>query len=306
MPSADGSATLRPRQANARGVRNVLLYHIDEALDALKGTQVSDANIHGARKALKKARATLRLMRDALTKTAYRQENETLRDAARPLSAARDARVLLDALDRVVRLYGEAGAKAVPDAFHQFLEREQGELRRRASGGRSGLHTAPRTALRAARTRIAHWKLGPEGWPEIGAGLKRVYVRGRRGLKAAHAKRTPERLHEWRKQAKYLWHQLQVLEPMNPGVLGELADQVHQLSDYLGDDHDLAVLREKVLAQRQLFQMRAGPEPLLALIGHCQAQLQEKAFRLGTRLYDEKPAAFSGRVGRYWRDWQRA
>jgi hypothetical protein len=42
------------------------------------------------------------LLRDALGKKAYRRENTALRDAARPLSAVRDGRVLLDALNSLV------------------------------------------------------------------------------------------------------------------------------------------------------------------------------------------------------------
>jgi len=58
-----------------------------------------------ARKSLKKARASLRLPRPALRDSDYRQENTSLRDAARPLSAARDAKVLPNTLRRLAHHY---------------------------------------------------------------------------------------------------------------------------------------------------------------------------------------------------------
>jgi hypothetical protein len=109
---------------------------------------------------------------------------------------------------------------------------------------------------------------------------------------------------QWRKQTKYLWHQLQVLEPMRPGPLGELADQAHKLSDYLGDDHDLAVLREKVLQHRSTFKDEADLTAFLALLDRCQERLRAKAFLVGSRIYAEKPATFAARLGRYWQRWR--
>jgi CHAD domain-containing protein len=103
---------------------------------------------------------------------------------------------------------------------------------------------------------------------------------------------------------KYLRYQLEVLEPLWPGMIGELADQVHKLADYLGDEHDLSVLRDTVLANQTVFRDDATQSALLALIDRCQSELREKALLLGSRLYEEKPQAFVSRFGQYWRDWR--
>jgi CHAD domain-containing protein len=83
---------LHQDRADARGVRDILCAFTAEATDALGNKRVSDTDIHEARKAVKRARAALRLMRDALPQAAYRRENAALRDASRPLSSVRDAR----------------------------------------------------------------------------------------------------------------------------------------------------------------------------------------------------------------------
>jgi hypothetical protein len=56
---------------------------------------------------------------------------------------------------------------------------------------------------------------------------------------------------------KYLWHALQVLPP-NQASAEERADVAHKLADHLGDDHDLAVLHDYVLARRTLLSRAAA------------------------------------------------
>jgi len=92
---------------------------------------------------------------------------------------------------------------------------------------------------------------------------------------------------------------------MWPGLIGELADQSHKLADYLGDDHDLSVLRGKVLEMGDALPDPAARSALIALIDRYRTELRDKAMVLGRRLYEEKPATFGARFGQYWRDWQR-
>ena len=54
------------------------------------------------------------------------------------------------------------------------------------------------------------------------------------------------RWHDWRKRAKDVWYQLRLLQDTWPDVMKAMAGQASQLSDLLGDDHDLAVLSTKL------------------------------------------------------------
>ena len=80
-----------------------------------------------------------------------------------------------------------------------------------------------------------------------------------------------------------------------------MPDQAHKLADYLGDEHDLTVLRETALARHDCFSDEQTLPALLALIDRCQDALREKAIYLGLRLYEEKPKAFAARFGQYWK-----
>ena len=75
------------------------------------------------------------------------------------------------------------------------------------------------------------------------------------------------------------------------------------LACYLGDDHDLWVLRETSKAKSA---DSADLDALLALIDRRRRQLQDKARLLGARLYEPKPRRFRARVGKCWRLWDQA
>src|SRR5690348_6923789 len=294
------TAELQSSEPGTHGMRRIARAQIKNALEALGGRAISDKRVHEARKELKKARATLRLLRPVLGRTVYARENTTLRDAARPLSRIRDGKVLLDSLDLVMRRFG-AVARAVPtDGLRRVLQRERTHARKEAT-----LLVTQRQSLQKAQERAARWAVGDHGWSVVGAGLARVYSKGRKALRRAEKDRTPTNLHEWRKQVKYLWHQLQALQPLWPGPVGELADQAHQLSGYLGDDHDLSLLRNRVLCNKEAFPAPSSRGALLALIDRLSTELRDKAMVLGRRLYEEKPSAFEARFGGYWHDWQR-
>jgi CHAD domain-containing protein len=134
--------------------------------------------------------------------------------------------------------------------------------------------------------------------------VKRVYRNGRDAFGVAQEDPSQEHFHAWRKQVKYLWHQLQVLQPIQRGQLTALADQAHTLAKALGDDHDLALLSQKFLEEPDRFPDRATMQTLADLIDRRRAHLQEQAMTLGHRLYEEKPRRFVDRLREYWRAWQ--
>ena len=237
-------------------------------------------NIHGARKQLKRARATLRLLRSAIGDELYRRENIAARDAARPLSQARDEEVLSQALAGLVERFG-------PVASGLHFRQDASELPARQ------LATI-KAALETSMTRARGWELDDDAdWDCIEKGLRSTYRRARHALRRSRKGRATEDLHEWRKQTKYLWHQLQLATPLAHGPIGELADEFHHLADYLGDEHDLAVLRERTSGK------------LTELIERRREELQDKAFALGERLYADKSKTFVHDLQKQWTDWQR-
>jgi CHAD domain-containing protein len=166
----------------------------------------------------------------------------------------------------------------------------------------SGLTGEVLEGLKAARARIPQWQLRGGGWKAIEPGLLRSYSRGLRAFEQAQKDPTAERLHDWRKRAKDYWYHLRLLEPIAPGTVEGQAKDAHLLSDLLGDDHDLAVLRETLVELRPA--LRVDLDAVIALLDHRRGQLRAQAMLVGERVYAEKPKTFGRRMRAYWKTWR--
>ena len=292
------------KKSATQETRKILRRQIDKSLKCLDGRRISDGRIHRARKQIKMARATLRLLRDGLANKHYRAENRRLRDAAKPLSEARDAAVLRKAFEHI---RNDAPSTRVRSdralEMERMLANEQSRAHRQVSGGRGVPHA--RRLLHEARARTSRWDLRSKGWSTIGAGLRRIYRQGRKALDSVHTAPSDTAFHEWRKQVKYLRYQIQLLRPIWPGPLDALATELHSLSDYLGNDHDLVVLRSRLTANESPLTPELGRKALLATLDRERATLQRKALKVGVRVFEERPALFCSRLRQYWRDWRR-
>jgi CHAD domain-containing protein len=296
------SFALKADESAVKGVKRLVRKQVEKAVEGLTGKSggKQEGAVHDARKRFKKVRALLRLVRPELGEKVYRRENARFRDAARPLSEVRDARVMVEALDALAERSGD-GKSFGP--LRKALQARQRATRRRVLQEEQ----APARIVEAveeARERVKDWDVGHKGWAALAGGLKRVYKAGRDASDAALAEPSVENLHEWRKQVKYLWHQLQVLGPTWPELMGQLGDQAHRLADHLGDDHDLAVLRELLAQEGAEWAAPGTLMKLLDLIDVRRGELQHAAAQLGQRLYADRPKAFLKRLHTYWQAWR--
>ncbi|HSY08814.1 MAG TPA: CHAD domain-containing protein [Steroidobacteraceae bacterium] len=277
---------------------------IGKALAAVADAKPSDASIHRARKSIKKARALWRMLRYAFPPATYRQANTCLRDAGRPLGAARDAEILVIALDTALAGNGGLAGTRALKALRHALVLNGSAIKQAVMRESTGIELS-RRELRSAQQRIKNRSIAARGWSVIGKGLRRTYAGGRHAYHRAHADRDAAHLHEWRKQVQYLHYQLAALMPLRRGRIGKLASATSELSERLGDDHDLAVLRTRILEQSGAFFSAAQQAQVLVMIDRERARLQNSAFRLGARIYEKKPAGFGARFGGYWHEWRR-
>jgi CHAD domain-containing protein len=110
-------------------VKSLLLEQIRDAARALDSRGApSDESVHRARKTLKRARASLRLLRGAVGHSTYRRENACLRDAARSLSRVRDARVMMETLDDLVKRSRRTSLAPLRSALRQERQRARREV----------------------------------------------------------------------------------------------------------------------------------------------------------------------------------
>jgi CHAD domain-containing protein len=261
--------------------------------------------VHDCRKRAKKLRGLIRLVRPALG-GAYAPANELFRDAGRELSAARDAHAAVATFDHLVA----ASADQLPEDGLGPVRSGLAALAEAASdaeGQRARAESATEL-FRAGRAQVARAELDAKGWAAVGPGLERTYRAGRRGLAGVtgDGPSDPAVMHEWRKRTKDSWYHVRLLHAAAPSILDHLDDRFHALSDALGDAHDLVVICERL---RQTPERFGGQGPVGAaceLAEARRADLEQRAARLGARLYAEKPKSYARRMGRYWQVWHEA
>jgi len=266
-----------------------------------KGAANRDEAIHEARKSVKKIRGALRLMRPELG-DAFRIENRRMRDVGRKLSDFRDAGAMLETFDALLKKYhGELGEHTL-DSIRTGLVagKEHGEKQAKIERALIGLAGA----LGRAAKRVKTWPLAADGFAAIGPGLADTYREGRKALARARKHPRPENYHEWRKRVKDHWYHIRLLDNLWTDAMQAYEKSLKELEEWLGEDHNLVVLGEKVLAEPGLY----GPADEIRFFGRLidkyHKELRGNALAVGARIYEEKPRQFAGRMRHLWDAWQ--
>ncbi len=252
----------------------------------------SEVDVHEARKTLKRLRALARLVRGAIAETEFRIADRAFRDAKNALGGLRDARVRLDALEEL-RASGDATSAKLEAQTAEVRESLQSKFRETATrhaddGPRM---EEVRRALKDQRERIELWDL-PNGFGAFRRGLERTYRGGTAALAVFLREPTVHNGHELRKRVKDLMYHVEMLERGWKRPLAAYRKELDTLSDWLGGDHDLAVLEESI------GDLRA---PDLASAIHRRAdRLRSRALHLGVKVYARKPKAFVREIAVAW------
>lgn len=291
-----------------RNVRNQIekaIEYLDAKAEPIAAKPISKDSPHAhtpdkdavaeVRKCFKRIRAALRMAREELGEEIYREENWSFRDAARPLTQVRDARVLVETAERLRPQLVEAIGPGCYAKIHKALIASRQEVVHQVLDQGKAFARVADAAARAI-ARLSDWKLQHDGWAAVEPGLRRVYRQGRRALALARESPSVANLHEWRKQTKYLWHHLQLLEATWTDSQKELVDRTHHLATLLGEDHDLAVLRETLAADPLIFGGHRILKSAFAVIDRQRGELELQAFALGQEIFQDQPRTFTGRL----------
>jgi CHAD domain-containing protein len=274
---------------------------IHKALRSLDQIEELEA-IHDVRKDIKKLRAVLRLVRDKLPRRTYRRFTRGLRKAAAPLSGARDAHVKLLAFESLVAHFRK---QTSVEPFRDFrAELQENCLEATRLFSEKGAPNIARAVFLRLSRNVAGLAVDGKGWGAVGGGVHANYSLGRKPYRVVLKNPTIENFHEWRKRVKDLWYQVRLLRPIWPEQMSALSKDLKTLGEYLGDDHDLALLKEEVAAIARRNGTSGDIEPLTGLIDLRQRELRSAALELGARVYAENPAVFCQRLGRYWKFWR--
>ncbi len=281
-------------------VRRVALEGLDDAIDRLRETGAHadlEDDVHEARKRGKEVRGLIRLVRPALG-DAYAAVNAEVRDGARELSSLRDAHALVDTVEDLIAALDGNGT--------DDLERLAGHLRTGASAATDGVDgddpriAVARSRMETARAMVATWP-GAIDVEAVAGGVAKTATRGRKAWKASRKDAGDEQVHEWRKRVKYLWYQARLLEAADPDGIGPLVAQLDELSDLLGDEHDLTVLVEHAERAAGTDEMAGvDGDRIVDLARARQATLRTAALHLGEEVYGDGVDALVGKLVDQW------
>ncbi len=247
--------------------------------------------VHQGRTHCKKVRALLRLVRPQSDRL-YKSGNVRLRDAARWLAASRDAKVRLDTFESVIN------NNTIPAAeLGDVREHLQQELDRISVREIDQSLSQFKQAMQILRAQFCEWELPRTGFKLIAGGLRLTHREAIISLHETLRQPESEKLHEFRKHAKYHWYQMRLLQPAWPDMLLPYTCQLGRLGELLGNEHNLAVLR--VHLQHQCFH-----KPLDDLLTRRAADLRNQALPLAELLFAERSKAFANRIKAYWRLWR--
>jgi CHAD domain-containing protein len=274
------------------GCRRIAVEQIERAQSELHGKGDQAIAVHETRKALKRLRALLRLIRPAMGEAAFKQENTQLRDIGLSLSGERDRHVLLETVNK---LEGSAGfgRRGLVGSVRQCIVAANGEgapLSLKQATGR----------LADAKKRLAELHVDGSGFDVVGPGLERSYRRARRAFCEAYDEQTDEAFHDWRKGTQAHWRQMTLLSRAWSDYLGARASEARNLSQLLGDDHDLAMLVAFVHSDAAAGLSNEQAAIVEKAARQRQAELRETAKPRGERLFADGPRRLRRSITNYW------
>lgn len=292
---------LRAHEKSNEAVKRIIKEEIDDSIALLTDPDGDrESAVHEARKSIKRIRAALRLVRNEIGEEIFDRENLAYRDAARRLAPLRDSVAKLETLDRVHAHFDTSLAADAFETVGQILVEEKKATRKEFLQQEDVIPEVVEE-LAKGRQRADELPVRHQDFQAFEGGLKKVYRRGRRRMNRSYQDGdSPEKFHDWRKRVKYLWHHIEILQPLWPPVFEVTAEEIHQLSDYLGDAHDAAVLAAHLRENESNFAEEPELPLLLSILTQRRRALETAAEPLGRRIYAEEPNSFVKRLSVYW------
>lgn len=302
------SYTVQAGESLSHAVKRVSraeLRHARKALEHPTGSAADDA--HALRLATKKVRAVARLVEPVMGRRA-RRANHALGGCADMLASVRDAGVAVRTFE-TVRATLPARMRSATDGVRAALaERLRHESRKTDPGG-DGKRVLRklRRVLRRQHEEVSRWAPDGHGWKAIGQGLQAGYRRARRAMHRAYRDPNGDTFHAWRRAVKAHRYQVRLLSPCAPDELKARAADLARLGEWLGDEHDLTMLRRTLRANRSWFGDES--EAYYEVIRRIDQQRREKRMRalpVGEQLFAEPPRALARRMRQHFRDFRRS
>jgi CHAD domain-containing protein len=276
--------------------RRVIHSQLGIAVKRLGAAKDPEREVHEARKAMKRTRALLRLIRPGLEPDVFARENGKLAAIGRSLSGMRDLHVLGQTVHRLALTADLEGEDAIRDLQERIEEHS------RSHGRTLDVATVAQAHDELADTRKRLSKLDVQGGSHtLRLGLEASHRAARKALKHALARQQTEVLHELRKHAQHHWRHMSLLQAAWPQAMGVRVAAARELSQLLGEEHDLAALQQAISRDGQFAVSGAGAQAIAEVCAIRRAALWTMIEPRACRLFAEPSRVLAKAVSAQWR-----
>lgn len=272
------------RQATIDAFGGILSYAVQMAHSAQKDPERA---VHEYRKAIRRARAILRLLQGELGQD-YKELNGQLRELVQRTSRLRDLDVLAQTLEglEAPKKPKEARDRAALEALIIAARAKRQDV------DVAALLRDHTDTLQTMRFDLTQAMPDEYTWEGLSLGLAATYKRARRALGAAKHSGDDEDIHDLRKRVKELRYQLELLSSrLEYAHIQELHERMGLLAEALGQVTDLLVLRDFARAKRRA--LKKNPRRLLRHLDAAIERSFEGCLDDFSDLFTQSAKAFS-------------
>lgn len=261
-----------------------------------------DNAIHDTRKCFKRLRGLYRMIeKDApdFRKT----ENARLRDAARSLSAARDATVLAETAASLQRSAANNHEAAVLERTARTLSERRDRLVESSAGLQEKADDAAAACTEAiSAIRKVRLKDGPKATAKrVAKAWKKSVVKGHAALETCKTEATASDFHELRKCCQTHRFYLKLLQPLWPSMMRAKGAAAKDLAERLGQHNDLAVFAALMNGEPGLFGTGEERSLLSSIVHERQAGLRDECLKMAKLIFGGKPEEEGAIVSTLWK-----
>jgi CHAD domain-containing protein len=278
-----------------KGFRRIAREQLDAALHELSAPEVHPKSVHECRKALKRLRALVRLVGPTLGKNKARRRIKALGEIARLLAARRDQTVMTDTVAKLTSEIGADGAPALAPlrAHLANISKDTSQFLAADCAAKA------RLLLLRETKKFSRASLSKRGFSALEAGLEKSYRHARKSVQIAYGEPSDETVHTLRKSVQWHWRQMSLLARAWPDEFAVRVDAARELSQILGDDHDLAMLISATAKAEDI--SYDDKEIIIELCLRRQQTLRAAAEYRAERLFAEPTKTFMKRMAAYWK-----
>ncbi len=280
------------------GITRVLIEQYGYIAEQTTIPEDIDTSVHEIRKALKRVRAILRLVRWDIGEELYQSENSRFRDLARQLSLVRDYHVIISYL---AENFEADELKISEPGFIKLVEhlnkKKEDELKRLVD---SQALESIKEQMDLSAADIAEFPFEFLGPHTIRQGVSNSYSKCLNKISESQLKLSDHPLHELRKCVKYLLNQMILIQEVWPDFFKNYSTSLKQASDLLGDDHNLAETIKLVNELPEAILPKEEKESLTASFEKERDQLHQELWPLAGKLFTEDVQSFVKRITSYW------